>query len=114
MAILQGFEFVKDFYDDVHFPMGFKRSGDFTIPEAELLTKVGVRLTQLRDGKVEPVSTEERQFVQMCQHNLKPSSGVERVWAKYQNLITTGKPLFTLNAKAEDVEDDPSFIDDDL
>lgn len=113
MASLQGFELMSEYFDDKHFPNGFKRSGDFTIPEANILSQLGSRLTKLTKHEVEPISIEEKQFVEMCIHNLQPQNPVEKAWAKYQNLITTGKPMFTLHARAEDVEDDPS-LDDDL
>ena len=114
MAETNGFLASSEYYDDKHFPRGFKRSGDFTIPESNILSTFGLRLSQLEASKVEPQTDVEAKFVYMCQHNLRPESDVERVWAKYKNLITTGKPLFTLHARAEDVEDDSSFDDDDM
>mgnify|MGYP001070397600 FL=1 len=114
MAEINGFLASSEFYDDKHFPRGFKRSGDFTIPEAEILSTYGLRLLQLESKKVTPETETEDKFVFMCQHNLRPETEIERVWAKYKNLITSGKPLFTLHARAEDVEDDPSLTDDEL
>ena len=114
MAEINGFLANSEFYDDKHFPRGFKRSGDFTIPESEILSRLGSRLSQLEAHRTQPETDAEQHFVEMCMHNLLPETQVEKVWAKYKNLITTGKKLFTLNARAEDVEDDPSLTEDEL
>lgn len=114
MSVFHGFIKTNEFYDDKNFPRGFKRSGDFTISESDILSSLGFRLTQLKQKKVNAETDEEKHFVEMCEHNLLPESVVERVWAKYENIITTGKPKYTLTAKAEDVEDDPDMDDDDL
>jgi len=113
MAEINGFLANSEFYDDKHFPQGFKRSGDFTIPESEILSRLGTRLTLLESNKAAPETDQEKHFKHMCDHNLQPETQVEKVWAKYKSLIH-GKPLFTLNARAEDVEDDPSLTNDDL
>jgi len=114
MAEIQGFLAEAEFYDDKHFPKGFKRSGDFSIPESEILSTLGVRLLKLQAQTVQPQTDAEHHFVQMCLYNLLPETNVERVWAKYKNLVTSGKKLFTLNARAEDVEDDPSLTEDEI
>lgn len=44
MALIHGFIFADQLYDDVSFPHGFGKSGDFNIAKAELLTSVGNRL----------------------------------------------------------------------
>ncbi|MDC2890094.1 DUF413 domain-containing protein [Psychrosphaera algicola] len=114
MSEFHGFMQSSEFYDDKNFPKGFKRSGDFTIAESEILSSLGSRLAQLKQKKVAAETDAEKHFLEMCEHNLLPESVVERVWAKYENIITTGKPKYTLTAKAEDVEDDPDIDDDDL
>ena len=40
----------KPFIDRVKFPYGFKKSGDFSIPEADLLTRYGKTLCDLESG----------------------------------------------------------------
>ena len=114
MAEVHGFLVQSEFYDDKHFPRGFKRSGDFTIPESDILSTLGTRLSLLEQSKVVPQSESEEHFVFMCSNNLLPETQVEKVWAKYKNLIHNGKPLFTLHALAEEVEDDPSLVEDDI
>lgn len=114
MAQIKGFLASGEFYDDKHFPQGFKRSGDFSIPEADILSQLGTRLSALESMKAIPETDEESHFATMCIKDCVPESQVERVWAKYKNLINTGKPKFTLHSKAEDVEDDPSLFDDDI
>ncbi len=114
MAQIKGFLASGEYYDDKHFPRGFKRSGDFSIPEADILSQLGSRLAALEAQKATPETEEENHFATMCLQDLLPESQVERVWAKYKNLINTGKPKFTLHSRAEDVEDDPSLLDDDI
>lgn len=54
MTLIHGFIFTDKFYDDVHFPHGFGKSGDFTIAEAKLLTDIGKRLIALEQGLSKP------------------------------------------------------------
>ena len=66
MILTHGFKTESPFYDDVHFPRGFNKSGDFTIVEAETLTSVGRRLHMLEQELCTPASDIEKQFSQMC------------------------------------------------
>lgn len=84
------------FYDDVNFPNGFRKSGDFNIVEAELLTDIGKRLFLLEQGLRKPENQVEHQFVQMCQLNMEGQTKVEILWKKYKTL-TKYKPLYNLN-----------------
>ena len=75
------------FYDNFNFPHGFKKCGNFSIPEAELLTEVGTRLYLLEQGSVSPETSAEHQFVAMCQSGSEAQSKIELLWKKYQRLI---------------------------
>lgn len=63
MVLIHGFIFSEQFCDDMHFPQGFKNSGDFSIFEAELLNNVGSRLFLLEHDLCEPKNQVEEQFV---------------------------------------------------
>ncbi|QIR14808.1 DUF413 domain-containing protein [Shewanella aestuarii] len=117
----QSFVSTKRFFDDIHFPKGFKRCGDFTNKEAELLEIHGHALKNLSEGTQLPCSPDEDQFVKVAQGLLSPMAPMELLWAKYTTL-TKGKPFYavvgtihmpTQSSKVEieidfdDVEDDP-------
>lgn len=50
-SVAASFVSQKRFYDDANFPKGFKRSGDFTNKEAELLELHGHAMKNLAEGK---------------------------------------------------------------
>jgi uncharacterized protein YifE (UPF0438 family) len=117
------FQSTKRFYDDANFPKGFKRCGDFTNKEAELLELHGQAMKNLADGSQLPCNVDEDQFMQVVQGILPASSPMELLWSKYCRLAK-GKPFYavvgTLNAPAsakveiefDDVEGDVSEIDE--
>ena len=86
MALIHGFISSEMFYDDVHFPYGFKKSGDFNIAEADLLTHIGKRLFLLEQGLCRPENQVEVQFVVMCKSNKQGQTKVEVLWQKYKVL----------------------------
>lgn len=99
-----------EYFDDKHFPMGFRRSGDFTIPEAKLLAEYGVTLKQLSDGKVPANSTLEKQFLDVISGAIEPQTAIEKVWLKYLK-VTTPKSYISIygSSKPEvDIESEPS------
>ncbi|MCU7993553.1 DUF413 domain-containing protein [Shewanella glacialipiscicola] len=85
----------KRFYDDANFPKGFKRSGDFTNKEAELLELHGHAMKNLAEGKTLPCTAEEAQFVEVAKGNIAPSSLLEQIWVKYRRLAM-GKPFYAV------------------
>ena len=72
----------KRFYDDTNFPKGFKRSGDFTNKEAELLELHGHAMKNLAEGKTLPCTSDEAQFVEVAKGNIAPSSLLEQIRVK--------------------------------
>lgn len=100
MKLVHGFIAESPFYDDVHFPRGFSKSGNFTIAESELLTQVGKRLFMLEQGLSKPENAVEKQFVQFCtaqkEEELEGQNKVEMLWTKYKKL-TKYKPFHSLN-----------------
>jgi len=98
MALIQGFIFAEKFYDDVNFPRGFGKSGDFTIAEAELLVNLGRRLFKLEQGLCKPENQVEAQFAQMSESLLGGQTKVELLWQKYKKL-TRHKPFNSLTGQ---------------
>ena len=96
MALIHGFIFADQFYDDVNFPHGLAKSGDFTIEESKLLTSIGTRLFLLEQGLCKPENQVEDQFVQMCKLQAEGQTKVELLWHKYKTL-TKHKPFHSLN-----------------
>jgi uncharacterized protein YifE (UPF0438 family) len=96
MALIHGFIFAEPFYDDVNFPRGFGRSGDFNIAEAAILTSLGRRLFKLEQGLCKPENQVEEQFVQMCKLQFEGQTKIELLWRKYKK-ITQHKTFHSLH-----------------
>ncbi|WP_241238837.1 DUF413 domain-containing protein [Colwellia sp. Arc7-635] len=112
----ESFSVDRNFYDDRNYPRGMKRSGDFTLAEAEYLERYGVALMALAAGTRLPVTEEEQHFVEVCSGNAAVSNTLERAWLKYQNIILTPKQFHTLFGRTkveadEDTESDPDDLD---
>ena len=90
-----GFQAKKRFFDDANFPKGFKRCGDFTSKEAEMLEQYGQVLSDLASGKQLPCCADEAQFVEVAKGNINPSSLLEQIWVKYCRLAK-GKPFYAV------------------
>jgi len=67
------------FFDNKHYPRGFSRHGDFTIKEAQLLERHGYAFNELDLSRREPVTEEERQFIEVCRGLREPQTEAERV-----------------------------------
>lgn len=80
-----------------HFPYGFKKSGDFSIAEANILSVLGHTLQLLELGTLKPESDEEKHFVQVSKRLANPETKIERTWLKYIQLTSTRKNFFTLH-----------------
>ena len=100
MTLIHGFIQEGLFYDDVNFPRGFRKSGDFNISESELLTELGTRLTSLESGKGEPQNETEQAFVTMCKEQTPGNTRIEILWQKYKKM-TTYRPFHSLNGSAQ-------------
>ena len=86
----------KKFFDDLNFPRGFQRSGDFTITEAKVLTEQGMVMHELATGQREPMSAVEQRFVQVLRGEQPAGSVEEKVWLKYLNRITQRRHIYTI------------------
>jgi len=102
----------RPFYDDRHFPMGFNRSGDFTIPESKLLTEYGLTLQQLTEGSLPAESEDESHFVQVFSGQAEPLNAIEKVWLKYLKVTSPQAYVSIYGKNKPEVEDGP--VDDEL
>lgn len=88
----------RPFHDDVNYPRGFSRSGDFSINDSAILKDYGTTMKQLYDGTLLPVNEAEKQFVEVVNGKAEARNAYERVWLKY--IQKTSKRTFhTLNSK---------------
>lgn len=83
MAKIGNFEIKGFFYDDARFPRGFRKSGEFTVAESDILESYGHTLKALSEGRQQPNSSQESRFVKVCQSKAKPVSFIEKTWMKY-------------------------------
>ena len=86
---IRGFEAGCQFYDVKHFPVGFSRSGDFTLQQAELLQSYGHTLVEIESGEKKAKNREQKHFLSVCQGKKIAESSLERTWLKYKT-ITLG------------------------
>lgn len=82
------------FYDSVHFPHGFARSGHFTKKEADILTESGYIIKQLSLGNIQPESPEQQAMLLVAQGQKPVETVYERVWEKYMLLTQQKKTRY--------------------
>jgi uncharacterized protein YifE (UPF0438 family) len=75
------------YYDDMHFPYGFARSGYFTKKQAEILTSYGRHLRKLWTEEILPENAVEKNFVKVCQGKLAAVSEIEKTWLAYLGAV---------------------------
>ena len=75
------------YYDDMHFPYGFARSGYFTKRQAEILTSYGRHLRELWTEEVLPKNKVEKNFVKVCQGKVAAESEIEKTWLAYLGAV---------------------------
>ena len=112
---IEGFKLFGIYTDTKNFPWGFSKSGDFTIAEAEILTKYGKTLLALENKERAPTSQEQKQFVAVCEGKKAASSSVELAWAKYRSLTEKKGVVSAFGILKVDPKDElVDFVDDDL
>lgn len=75
------------FYDDLNFPKGFRRCGIFTVLEAEFLAQNGHLMQALEQGKIEPISDDEIEFINVLKDGAFSGQLSVKVWRKYKKAI---------------------------
>lgn len=81
------FRMSSPFYDDINYPRGFNKHGDFTFKEAQILEDYGRILIDLSTGKKQPESKDEIHFTKVSNGDADAINCVERTWLKYTGLI---------------------------
>ncbi len=110
------------YYDNDRFPLGFRRCGEFTISEADILHNYGRSLRALDTGERSPLTAEERHFIEVCQGKKPAQSEIEKVWLKYRSLLGAKKIVSAFGRSKisfseeiiEDSDGDDDEGDDDL
>ena len=86
--MINGFVKTHPYFDDKNFPRGFARSGEFTIPQVDILESLGRTLLALENGVRKPETPEEKQFIAVCKGLSGEQTVIERTWKKYRQLTT--------------------------
>ena len=86
------------FYDNDRFPIGFRRCGEFTIAEAELLHNYGNSLIALESGERSPMTKDEKHFVAVCKGEKEVTTELERVWKKYRTIAARSRLVSAFGA----------------
>ncbi|MGL4207205.1 MAG: DUF413 domain-containing protein [Aeromonadaceae bacterium] len=81
------FESDKRFNDFQHFPRGLRRSGEFTVAEANTLEQCGHVMLELYQGKREPKDEVETDFVARVKSGEAAGNTFAKVWFKYLKVI---------------------------
>lgn len=103
----------KPFIDRVKFPYGFRKSGDFSITEADLLTKYGKTLLNLESGAETPQSDDEQHFVDFISGKVPAGNSLEKAWQKYAHLARGKRHFYTLHSTASNQSDfDEDYSDE--
>ncbi|WP_034475037.1 DUF413 domain-containing protein [Aestuariibacter salexigens] len=105
----------RPFVDRIKFPRGFNRTGDFSITEAQLLTRYGDTLLGLESGALTPENEEEQHFIDSLHAPELAASKLEKVWQRYVRLARGRKEFHTLNGakRASSANDDIVEVDAD-
>jgi uncharacterized protein YifE (UPF0438 family) len=101
------------FIDSQFFPRGFRKSGDFSIAESDILAGLGVTLSGLSNGSLQPESAEEIQFVDVVSGKVEAQTKVEKTWLKYQKLTLTPRKFFTLYSSSKSSASKDDLLEED-
>ncbi|MER2493847.1 DUF413 domain-containing protein [Catenovulum sediminis] len=106
-------------YDDPkNYPYGFRRSGDFSISEADALATYGHLFNALYKGEIQPSDDEDERILAIMRGDAKPENATERAWLKYQSRLNRPKLGSLYGNKKQavtDVDDDDDMgLNDDL
>lgn len=82
------FETNRAFFDNRYFPRGFSRSGDFSLKEADLLTRYGALLNDLAQGRMAPATDAQARFLEVVQGQAEATHVLEKLWIKYLGKTT--------------------------
>jgi len=77
------FESPGKFYADAQFPYGLRRSGSFTVAQADLLENYGQAYQALHQGVRQPANEEEVAFLAVCRGERAPATPHECAWMRF-------------------------------
>ena len=98
----------KRFNDFQHFPRGLRRSGQFTVAEADTLEQCGQAMLELYQGKREPSDEVEKTFIERVQAGDATGSPHAKVCFKYLKVIGPRR-VHRLCMSGGNATDDASF-----
>jgi uncharacterized protein YifE (UPF0438 family) len=106
----------KRFYDEINFPFGIDRSGEFTRTQAENLTQYGHAYLDLYSGSRKPVSKEEKDFVAVFHGKKQAKTVHETTWKAYLIVCDkrSNRPIININASSKVLDDSEDDIIDDV
>jgi len=105
----------KPFIDRQKFPYGFRKSGDFSITEADILAKYGRTLLSLENGELTPASADEQHFVSFTKGQVAATGSLEKAWEKYVRLARGKRHFYTLHSSASNQADfDEDYSEEDF
>ena len=104
----------KPFMDRAKFPYGFRKSGDFSISEADLLTRYGNTLMALESETLAPEGDDESHFVAFIKGQVPPHNSLEKAWQKYVQLARGKRHFYTLHSSASNQADyDDDYVSEE-
>ena len=98
----------KSYFDDLNFPRGFSRSGEFTVIESKILNDYGHNLKDLANGSMMPENPEEIRFSECCSGLVEPQTQIEKLWKKYIQLTSPKKYESIYGTHKPQLDFDPS------
>ena len=101
-----------EFYDAVNFPHGFRRSGEFTMAESDILSRCGYTIKQLINKKMVPENEAHQRIIDLTDGQIEAVSNVEKAWSKYLSKTVRKAPVKRCNLS--DVVGDIDFSSDDF
>lgn len=101
-----------EFYDAINFPHGFRRSGEFTMTESDILSRCGYTIKQLINKNIEPENEAHQRILLVTEGEIEAVSNVEKAWSKYLSKTIRKAPVKRCNLS--DVIGDIDFSSDDF
>lgn len=102
----------KRFLDNQNYPRGFRKCGDYSIAEADILTTLGTVLVGLSKGELAPETEEEKRFLLVLKGDKLPESKVEKTWLKYCKLTNSPRRFYTVFSKCKGADSDNDLAEE--
>jgi len=99
---IEHFQSHSRFYDDINFPYGLDRSGDFTKKQAEILTNCGQTLLSLELGHSQPANQAQSEFLDAMTGKKDCENDIEKTWMTYKTVVAGKGRKFSFNTLASE------------